>query len=309
MPAPRPPLPEEWRDLPSLRSVYAFDQPGVRGVNAGALFETNSAGFRGPERSLEKPPGVFRIAVIGDSFAMGWGVKQEDTYAARIERTLTDRHPNRKIEVLNLGLAGQDTTAAVERLHVLGLPFDPDLVVVGFTVNDLENEFYRRTSVPLDVVARAIERSPLYLWRILAPRIAPLAEALWVTEGSYLQELDINYFENPKAWGHALSALERLAETAEQRGSCTLLLVHTRLHFLNRLHPYHRHYDAMASAAGERGFFVVPTLDRFLGHKDRDLWLLADDPHPGPEAHRLLAEALLEGIGDLPERCWSRPAR
>ncbi len=301
LPQPGPELPEELHDLPALRSRYQLAQPNLRGVNAGALFETNSAGFRGRERTPEKPPGVFRIGVIGDSWAMGWGVAEEATYAHRLEQTLGGRDPT--VEVLNFALAGVNARDAVERLHRVGLAFDPDLVIYGFTVNDVEGPSYRTTVPPPEAIGRAVRGSPYYLWRVLAPRYGSLAEVLWAPRGSYVYDLDQNYFENPKAWGDFTAALDRLATTTRERDACALMLIHTRLHFLNALHPYHRHYDAAAEAAEARGIPVVRTFDAFRGRKDRELWVLPADPHPGPEAHGILAEQLAAGLDALPERC------
>jgi len=53
---------------------------------------------------------------------------------------------------------------------------------------------------------------------------------------------------------------------------------------------------AARAAAEARGFFVVRPIDHFLGRKDRRLWVAPDDPHPGPEAHAMLA-ARLDTLG------------
>ena len=299
-----PPLPDEYEDLEWLQDAQGLARPNVRAINAGVLFETNSAGFRGPEVAPGKPREIFRVAVIGDSYSMGWGVNREDTYAVRLEQALGTSRPDLRIEVLNFGLAGQDTEAVVERFHTLGLDYEPDLVVYGFSVNDLENDAYRHTSVSADVAAKELEESRLTLWRIVAPRMSSLAEVT-ARKGSYVHELDVNYFEEAEAFGVALEALDRLADTAEQRGICAVMLIHTQLRFLNFLHPYQRHYDALASAAEEHGLFVVPTAEAFLGHGEGELRIKADDPHPGAEAHAILADELLAALEELPERCWS----
>ena len=301
VPAP-PPVPEAWRDLEDLRGPLALGRPNLRAQNAGALFETNSAGFRGRERTLAKAPGALRIALIGDSFAMGWGVAEEQTYAFRLEQSLGAR-TDPPVEVLNFGLAGLDTVAAVERLHEHALAFAPDVVVYGFTVNDIENEHYRASRADLAEVAEFLAAQPWQLIRLFGPRLAGLIEAFRPSKGTYVYELDDNYFRNPDAWQAVLGALDRLAGTARARGMCAVVLLHTRLHFLNLLHPYRRHYDAFATAARERGLAVVPTLDAFLGRKDRDLWVAPNDPHPGPEAHGILADALERGLLALPPEC------
>jgi lysophospholipase L1-like esterase len=205
--------------------------------------------------------------------------------------------------VLNFGMAGRDAVATVARFHDKALAYDPDLVVFGFTLNDLENEHYRRASADLQAVAIDLSQSRSYLWRVLAPRIGSIAEVLWAPAGTYVYDLDENYFRNPAAWGAALGALDELSATARARGICAVLLIHTRLHFLNALHPYHRHYDAITEAAAQRGITPIPTIDSFLGSKDRELWVHAGDTHPGVEAHRRLAEALQRGLEKLPKRC------
>jgi lysophospholipase L1-like esterase len=299
----RPPVPAAWRELPDLRTKADLALPNLRARNAGALYETNSAGFRGRERSLAKPPGAFRIALIGDSIAMGWGVAEVDSYAARLEAALGP-----PFEVLNFGVAGLDAVESVERYHAKALAFAPDLVVYGFTLNDLDNAHYRHSADDLGDVHRELTAHPSWLWaRVLLPRLGSLREVLFAPPGSPLFELDDNWFHNPAAWETALAALDRLAATAQQRDRCAVLLIHPQLHFLNALHPYQRHYQAIALAAEERGLFVVRPIDDFLGRKDRRLWVAADDPHPGPEAHAMLAARLASALRALPARCGLPP--
>lgn len=307
VPAPRD-LPEAWRALPDLRTKGDLAQPNLRALNAGALYETNSAGFRGRERARKKPPGGFRIALIGDSLAMGWGVAEADSYAARLEAALSARSGERPVEVLNFGLAGLDAVESVERFHALALAFDPDLVIYGFTLNDVDNEHYRHTAANLGEVGAALMASPSYLWRVLAPRIGALREVLYAPLGTPLYELNDNWFHNEAAWQTTLAALDRLAATARAREDCAVLLIHPQLHYLNALHPYHPHYREIERAARERGYFSVRAIDDFLGRKDRTLWAAPDDPHPGPEAHAMLAEILLRELTALPARCGVPPA-
>ena len=66
---------------------------------------TNSAGFRDTEHAIPKPPGVFRIVALGDSFTFGTGARFEETYLARLERLLNRRqggHPT--VEIVKAGL-------------------------------------------------------------------------------------------------------------------------------------------------------------------------------------------------------------
>lgn len=301
-----PPLATELRKLPQIESwKLAAATPNLRGLHAGVLFETNSAGFRGPERSPEKPPGVFRIVVIGDSVAMGWGVAYEDTYSARVEAALGSTHDHRSVEVLDLGVADSNAGRAVSHLEDLGMSFDPDMVVYGLTLNDIESDHYRRSFRLARTLPLSLWTSPSYLWRLLGRRWMSLQTALLVPRGSYLYELDDNYFHNPAAWELMLDELDELAGISREHDMCTVVLVHTHMSTLNFLHPYRRHYQAVGDATTARGFFVAQSLPSFLGESEGELWVSPIDPHPSAEGHRILADVLLRRLQTLPASCWN----
>lgn len=102
----------------------------------------NSMGMRDREHSVEKPPGVYRIAVLGDSYAEAKQVPLEATFWGVSERALADcpARNGRTIEVLNFGVAGYGTTQELLTLEHRALRFQPDLVLLAFlTGNDVRN--------------------------------------------------------------------------------------------------------------------------------------------------------------------------
>jgi lysophospholipase L1-like esterase len=301
---PARPIPPEWQGLPNVSGLWALAKPNVRGLASGALFETNSAGFRGGERTLAKPPGVFRIAIVGDSIAMGMGVVEAETYAARLERALSEAHPDRRFEVMNFGLSGLNAYAVVDRLQRLALPYDPDLVVYGYTLNDIEGPAYRRSVDFTFIDPRTWAGSPVYLVRVLGPRLASLRELLWAPRGSYSFELDDNYFHNPEAWQAVEDALDRVRDLAHERGICAVVFVHARLYWLSWLHPYHRHYEIVMQAARARGLAAIEAFPAFRGESAQSLWIGPLDPHPNARGHEILAGALFAGLEALPPGCW-----
>lgn len=298
--APPRPVPEEWQDLPQQHSVLAMSKPNARFLVAGTLFETNEHGFRGPSRPRAKPADTARMIIVGDSFAMGWGVLYEETYAARLERSerLVARSPGR-LEVLNFGLAGDNAQDAVERLEAEAIAFAPDIVVYGANVNDVEGEHYA-ASFP----RRAGPSMGSVLWQIVGPRLVRIAELVWPPPGSYLYELDENYFRNPPAWQAFEAALDDLARIAKAHEACPVVLIQTQLHRLDRWHPYDRHYAAIQDAALARDLPVVPTRELFRDRETRSLWVSPTDAHPNATAHALLADALVEPLASLPRTCW-----
>jgi len=82
--------------------------------------------------SQNKPPGVFRIMTLGDSFTYGLYVDTADNWTERLEILLEHDFncPNySKIEVINLGVYGYDNDYSVERFKKRGKKYDPDLVL------------------------------------------------------------------------------------------------------------------------------------------------------------------------------------
>ena len=103
-------------------------------------FTTNSQGMRDREYSRDKPAGTFRVALLGSSIDMGWGVDTDDTYENLLETWLnaeaTRRGISRRFEVLNFSMAAYGPAQRYEALHRKALAFHPDLVLFSSTMID-----------------------------------------------------------------------------------------------------------------------------------------------------------------------------
>lgn len=111
----------------------------------------NSDGLRGPEVPREKADNVYRIAVLGDSFAEAFQVAYEERFSRVAEVALEGcAPPGRRIEVINFGVAGYGTAREIMMLRDKAVHYDPDLVFLLFTpVNDLRNNHPLLEDYPL----------------------------------------------------------------------------------------------------------------------------------------------------------------
>ena len=293
--------------LPTLTTAIELAAPDARGVHEGVLHRTNRAGMRGPEVLREAHPGTFRIAIFGDSVAMGHRVVEEDTYAARLERRLAERSGGTRTEVLNLGLSGANIRHAIGRLERVGIPYAPDLIVYGFTVNDIEGSHFEPNSkqdrerymASLGRFAGSSSRLLQVLW----PRLVAIRSGLDPQPGSYEFALERAYLNDGPAWELIVRGLDRLAAIGRDQQVCIVVFLHPVIQQLNFAHPFERVYDRVAEAARTRGLFVAESLPVFRSHDAAELRFNVIDSHPNPEGHRLLTEALLLGLRDLPPRC------
>jgi lysophospholipase L1-like esterase len=244
--------------------------------------------------------------IAGDSVVMGEGVLDEETYARLLERELSETHPGRRFEVLNVGLSGLALSHVLSRIEVLAPPFHPHLVVYGWTINDIEGPEYRANGPLASFQARydRFESSQSYLLRALWPRWVSIEDSISPSEGSYPYDLWYNYFENDAAWRVFPEGFTRLAKLGATHGFCVHVFLHTQLFGLRFAHPFKPIYERVGQAAIDQGLSVTNSFPVFAGRKEWMLTLAPDDPHPNAAGHSLLAQALADGLSRLPQRCW-----
>lgn len=90
-----------------------------------------------------------------------------------------------------------------------------------------------------------------------------LLDLFWHAPGSYLWELDDNYFRNEAAWNFWKSDLEDLRRVADENGICLMLLIHTALTALNDFYPYKPNYDTVSEVARRNSLAVIDQFPYF----------------------------------------------
>jgi hypothetical protein len=113
--------------------------------------------MRGPEIELKKPAGIKRVAVLGDSFAWGWGVSENEMFTAILQHNMPG------IEVLNFGVPGYGPTQYY-LLRNRALNFEPDAVVIAFCLfNDFADSVFWERYGYYKPFARLDERGKLVI--------------------------------------------------------------------------------------------------------------------------------------------------
>ena len=115
------------------------------GTYFGVPYTTNSYGHRGSrDYSVEKPKNTIRILVLGDSVAFGTKVLDSEAFPVLLEEKLsqyfTDQHTAISAEVINAAVPGN---TPFQEYHDLqrSLLFNPDLVILQFTLNDVRENY------------------------------------------------------------------------------------------------------------------------------------------------------------------------
>ena len=108
---------------------------------------TDRWGLRGDEISLAKDSDQYRIVMLGDSFTMGKGVEDDETFAALLDERLSQTSPL-GVEVINAGVDSYTPLLSYLYLRYQLADLDPDLVVLNLDMSDLiQDRAYRALAV------------------------------------------------------------------------------------------------------------------------------------------------------------------
>ena len=138
--------------------------PGASGwwkKEGNAFVRINADGQRDARHPVAKPPGTYRIAVLGDSCTESLQVPVEATFWARLPAELAScpaagRAP-KAFETLNFGVSGYGTAQELLTLRTRVFKYHPDLVLLAFyTGNDVRNNY------------RPLEQDPLRPYFVLS---------------------------------------------------------------------------------------------------------------------------------------------
>jgi hypothetical protein len=123
-------------------------RPGAAGWftrEGRAWVQVNRSGRRDSDPLLDKPRGVYRIAVLGDSYSEAMQVPREQAYWALLPERLAacGFERGKRIEVLNFGVSGYGTAQEYVTLETRALRYRPDLVLLQFTNgNDVKDNSF-----------------------------------------------------------------------------------------------------------------------------------------------------------------------
>jgi lysophospholipase L1-like esterase len=316
--------------LGSLLLVFVALEIGLRllGSNAGDWYaagpqrleflrdhvQRNRHGFRDREFSYPRTPGRRRVLAVGDSFTFGDGIERvEDTWPRVLEARLIESGGD--WEVYNLAVPGTNTSFQRDMLNRRDhWSFLPDLVILGFTLNDPEPPDANRTIVPRKLnppllPPRGLDRRLTrrsYAWAFARRTKNALLErfGLKMTYGDYIRSL---YEDDAANWDYFVQQSEGLVRDARERGIQLLVVVFPMFTNLEQ-YPFEAFHTASFEVFAGAGAEVLDLLPVFRGGETTGLAVSATDAHPNERAHRLAAEAIAEKVLDLGRaREWEPP--
>lgn len=268
--------------------------PEIDSVLFGQPFVTNSHGMHGPAATVAKSPKVFRIALLGASMDMGWGVKYQDAYAHRLQEWLNAHAEkqgfasNRKFEVLNFAVAAYSPLQRLESFRRKAREFKPDLVIFSSTMLDsrlaeihLCDVFRIKADIPYDFLAEALDRAGV-----------TEADRRVDSRGELPGKDAVKRKMEPMYWELYDRTVATLAGDCRAAGVPMMMLIIPRVGKDADPSARAESVGRLEAIAGRHALPIYDLTDTFDGIDPAELEIAAWDDHPNAEGHKRLFMAL-----------------
>jgi hypothetical protein len=257
--------------------------PGWQGEFAGAAISVNRWGMRDRDRTLAKSPGTFRIALVGSSPVMGYGVGDDETFARLLEEGLNAR-PNRQAaqyEVLNFGAGSYFPIHRRVQIERTVLQFRPDLILYFAHQDELFGS--------VQWVSRAVSRRIDLEDSCLDDVIRRCGITRETPDGVIYARLSQQLIP-------VLSCIDQRIAQSCRTAATDLVWVYLPMPGVEdaRINP-----RLLAKLAGDAGIKVLDLTDWSTGFAPTETTLSDGDHHPSALGHRLIAERLLKALQGL----------
>jgi lysophospholipase L1-like esterase len=298
-----------WVPHPDLYYLY---NPGFEGNFPHAVYyhipiRINEHGFRDePFEPLSDDE--YRVAVLGDSVVFGSGVRQDERFTELLinhDSTRTDG-----ARVLNLGVNSYTFGHYLALARLSFMDLDPDLVVVGFTLNDIEKmedvdlvkQFMagKQRSRPGfgTRIKKAIRRT--YGGKFL--RVASYNVRIWIKGKKRAREhytrwmrSAVDYWKQTENREYLHQQLSTFKSQMVKMGIPFVFLVFPELNDLREPDEFGFPRKALITMLKELKIPYCDPYGLFASHDDPEsLYLSYDSVHFTPEGHALIRDALME---------------
>jgi hypothetical protein len=249
--------------------------PSYQSRTSFSVITTNRWGMRDREYELKPPPETFRIAMLGASNVMGWGVEDDETFDTRFEELLNSHLVDdrwQRFESLNLGVPGYHPLQQLPTLEK-AFAFEPDAF------------YYIATGRELSRGAHYLAQYVIEGGALPYPALQQIADAAGLAEATDLSD---GLRRLRPLQGELLNWLyqELIAQGAAHGVQGVFV-------FLPQLErgTWEEETPDTISMARKAGFHIIDMSDLYHGIEG-ELAIAEWDNHPNARGHQLIAERL-----------------
>ena len=270
--------------------MYEVLYPSIETVFKRAPLTTNQWSMRDQEYTLFKPDSTIRMALLGKSYEMGWGVRNADVFEQiaedKLNRVLSPQS-GYNYEMLNFSVGGYSLVQYLMLSEQKLLEFEPDYVFITTHAG----EGSRVVANILKIYNKGTSLSP-ELQQFL-DTAGVTSEMEYSEQKRLLDELE----QDIVRWGY-----QRLLAQYNKHGIVPIwLFVPRTMGHLTDLEGRMENtleFDKWSTIAREEGFehtwSLIGAFDEY--EEVLDIQLAEWDTHPNKKGHQLLGEKLFEVI-------------
>jgi len=281
-----------------LRTFFPIPDYFWRGYNPyfgiEVIREYNHLLFRDKDHSFEKPSGVKRIEILGDSIAEGWGVRFEQTFWRIMQRKL-----GKDVEIINLSRHGINTWREVKLFEKYGLGYKPDLIILAYCLNDTWE--YERGPAYMWYLEKISYKKPHGFYKYLIHHLTVFRLIYKFLEDKNVKRKFIKfthrtYKDRWPGYIKVIKAFERLRRLTRGRIP-VVVVIFPYLQVSLRKYPFLREHRKVIALCRSHGFYWIDLLPFLRRYNPASL--MADkwrDAHPNWRVHRIAANVILDFI-------------
>jgi lysophospholipase L1-like esterase len=261
-------------------------------------YRINSEGFRGD--NFDPGDNRKRVLFIGDSYTFGWAVDEDEVLTEAVERVLVEPLYEPLIDALNLGMPGYNTVQEYHLLNQVVDRYGPDLVVLGYVMNDGE---------PQRIV---LERPSVRYKYVTSWLLSYIKEQInyYIYEGEPVLNTGVNIGtdfllaaqENGPKWAEGRQAFADMVELCNSRKIPFMVVIYPDYtQPFDQRYPYRIIHEEVITWADEQGVLAVDMLP-YMKNKDHKNYMVKGDGHPNgrafTEAAQIIAPVIYQYFED-----------
>ena len=253
---------------------------------------------------IEKPSGVTRIGVVGDSLAFGQGIKDVDNrFSNLLETDLKQKGKN--VQVYNFGIPGQDICQEIQQFKSIDF-IKMDIIVWSYYMNDIQtcNDQSTGTKI-LEDTLNHINPSIRFLSHIsfffdyLYWRFTALHDVVY----RQLRSADLAQYSNPPVLKSHIKDIATFSAQLkyegipeEQQPRNVIAITFPLLNLFDSKDPGVDKEKMIDGIIQAQGIEVIDMYQFLVGKKKTDLTTNRFDSHPNEYVNKIAAEKLEEKI-------------
>ncbi|OHB21382.1 MAG: hypothetical protein A2913_00340 [Parcubacteria group bacterium RIFCSPLOWO2_01_FULL_40_65] len=287
-----------------LRLIFAEQLNQEYGYGPGYLtlakkIPLNSLGFRDAEHTVLKDASTKRILILGDSMTYGAGIKDFNQVYGRVLQTKLDlSRGSGKYEIIILAKPGHSTYDELITLKNIGLNYEPDIIVLGYHLNDAEGYdsrigfeklYFRHYFIPYAAGGWLYQHS--YLFYFIESRLKNIFRTYGFEEKTYEDYVRQLYSPTNSFLEQHRRMLKLFIQFGTRQGIPVIVMDIPAL-IDGENYPFSFVTEYVSNVTSDAGGYYLDLLPSLYNYTQRELRVSFLDGHLNEKAHALVGEFL-----------------